>query len=580
MMKKRNLTSFLQENIKTFKFENLKNKKRFLIINLLYVILAFILLASSTFDFNQLSLPLDTLRGIIAQFQIIILFYLSLNFSEKGVITAWFLNAFSLSSFLSIMIIENNMLYMPGLIAYLTVAIIIYFIYRYQQELNSKVKELKKEKKKLEYMAYYDNLTEIANRALLIERLGYLSSMSKQEAINYKLIFIDFKNFKRINDSWGYHIGDDILKEIASRLNEITNENDLIARLGGDEFAIVVPRELTNKKLERYIRKIKRKLEITYKSGEREINLKAVFGIARFPKDGQNSKEIIKSADIAIYKAKNSMDKEIAFFAKDMEKDVLVDVQMEEALKKAIKNEEFHLLFQPQYKTNGKKLRGFEALIRWHSPENGTISPGRFIPVAEKTALIKEIGNWVLKTAIKKVKTIQKEIEGEPVLSINISVVQLTDPNFVEQVKNIVKQEKIEGFQLEFEITESLFISDQEYVIDVLYKLKDLGISIAMDDFGTGYASLSYLQHIPLDILKIDKAFIDLITQSSGERLENEKMMIPPIIEMAHEWGIKVVAEGVENIEQLHYLEDQNCDFIQGFLLNKPLDEDQITHIF
>jgi len=425
-------------------------------------------------------------------------------------------------------------------------------------------------------MAYYDNLTAVANREMLIKRLDYLSSMEAAESINYKLIFVDFKNFKRINDSWGYEIGDFILQEIAARLQKVVNENDLTGRLGGDEFAVIVQREMTDKNLRRYIRKIKREVEKPYRFENREISLDTNFGVSTFPDDGTNSKEIIRSADIAMYKAKNSNDKEIEFFAKNMEKDVILDVQMEESLKKAIRNQEFHLLFQPQYSTDPKKVRGFEALIRWHSPEVGTISPAHFIPVAEQTGLIKEIGAWVLETAINKFKNLKHQFEDKPILSINISVVQLTEPGFVEEVKEIIEEIGIDEIKLEFEITESLFISDQEYVIDVLYKLKELGISIAMDDFGTGYASLSYLQHIPLDVLKIDKTFIDLISQNPV----SEKMMVPPIIEMAHQWGIEVIAEGVETIEQLHYLEDHHCDYLQGYLLNKPLSEYQITRVF
>ncbi|RAK09334.1 diguanylate cyclase (GGDEF)-like protein [Halanaerobium saccharolyticum] len=575
-MTKKSMSAFLKNEIKNIKIRDCKNNKLFSFLISIYLLFAISLILSNSLKLFTLGPSADSVRGILAQFQIIILFYLTLNFGVKGFTAALILNIFSFSSIAANMIIEKTILYLPGVIAYTTVLIIMYFIYNYQQEINLKVEELTKEKKKLKYMAYYDNLTEIANREMIIERLDYLSSMSESESINYKLIFIDFKNFKKINESWGYEIGDFILQEIAARLHKNINENDLTGRLGGDEFAVVVQRELSQKELKRYIRKIKRELEKPYKYENREIILSSNFGISSFPEDGKNSKEIIRSADIAMYKAKNSMENEIEYFAKNMEKDVVAGVQMEDSLKKAIQNEEFHLLFQPQYKTDGKKLRGFEALIRWHSPELGTISPVRFIPVAEQTGLIKKIGNWVIKTAIYKFKNMKTDFKDEPVLSINISVVQLTDPDFVDQVKDIITKERIDGFKLEFEITESLFISDQEYVIDVLYKLKELGISIAMDDFGTGYASLSYLQHIPLDVLKIDKAFIDLISYKA----DHEKMMVPPIIEMAHQWGIKVVAEGVETVEQLHYLEDHNCDYLQGFLLNKPLSEFQITRVF
>jgi diguanylate cyclase (GGDEF)-like protein len=489
---------------------------------------------------------------------------------------ALILNVFSQSSMIAIMIMENEFAYIPGIIAYTTFLIVIFLIYNFQQEINLKVDELKTEKEKLEHLAYYDSLTEIANREMLIKELDNLSALAKNNSIKYKLIFIDLKNFKKINESWGFEIGDYILKESAQRLKKSTADSDLTGRLGGDEFAIVVQRELTEKELNKYIRKIKRELEKPYKYKHKEVILNSNFGISSFPQDGKNSQEIIRSADIAMYKAKTNLDKEIEFFAQHMEAEVVMGIQLEDALKTAIKNEEFYLMFQPQYKTDGKKLRGFEALLRLDSSLLGMVSPARFIPEAEKNGLIKEIGDWVLRTSIQKFKKLKDDFDQEVVLSINISVVQLTDPNFLNQVKEILEKEKPKGFKLEFEITESHFISDQEQVIDVLYRLKDLGITIALDDFGTGYASLSYLQHIPLDILKIDKSFIDLISNS----LEEEKMMVAPLIEMSHQWGVEVVAEGVETVDQLHYLEDHDCDYLQGFLFNKPLTEDQITNSF
>jgi len=576
MMTKQSLNNFLKDEIKKIKISDYINNKILILFNIFYIFSAVFLILSNSANLSSLNFSAATIRGIIVQLQIILLLSLTIKYALKGFVSALILNVFSIFSVLTLMIVGSSISFLPALIAYLTVLIILYLIFVYQQEISLKINQLKKEKKKLHYMAYYDNLTEIANREMLIERLDYLSSMSEAEKINYKLIFIDFKNFKKINDSWGYETGDYILQEIAFRLQKIVDENDLSARLGGDEFAVVVQRELEAEELKRYIRKIKRELERTYKYDQKEITLSSNFGISAYPEDGQNSKEMIRSADIAIYKAKQSFNKEIEFFAKNMEKDVIAGVQMEDSLKRAVKNQEFHLVFQPQYKIDGEKLRGFETLIRWHSPEQGTISPARFIPAAEKTGLIKEIGEWVIRTSIRKFKLLEEKFKEIPVLSINISVVQLTDPGFVAAVKKIIDEEKIKGFKLEFEITESLFISDQEYVIDVLYKLKELGISIAMDDFGTGYASLSYLQHIPLDVIKIDKAFIDLISQNPA----SEKMMVPPIIEMAQQWGIKVVAEGVETVEQLHYLEDHNCDYLQGFLLNKPLSEYQISKVF
>ncbi|MGM0499749.1 MAG: putative bifunctional diguanylate cyclase/phosphodiesterase [Bacillota bacterium] len=575
-MQGKRFVSFLKNEINNISTKDFIDNKLFILLNSFYLLTAIFLILSNSININSFNLSFDTMRGLTAQIQILILLYLSLNFKETGIVSALILNVFSQSSMIAIMVMENTFIYMPGIIAYTTFLIVILLIYNYQQEINLKVEELEKEKEKLQHLAYYDSLTEIANREMLIKELDQLSAMSKENSINYKLFFIDFKNFKRINESWGFEIGDFILKESADRLKNIINNSDLTGRLGGDEFAVIVQRELTEKALKRYIRKIKRELEKPYKFKDKEVVLNSNFGISSFPQDGKNSKEIIRSADIAMYKAKTNIDKEVEFFSKHMEKEVVMDVQMEDALKKAIKNEEFFLMFQPQYKTDGKDLRGFEVLLRWHSSELGTISPARFIPEAEKTGLIKEIGDWVIRKAIQRFNHLIKYIDQEVVLSINISVIQLTDNQFLENVKDILEEESIEGFKLEFEITESHFISDQEHVIDVLYKLKDLGITIALDDFGTGYASLSYLQHIPIDILKIDKSFIDLISNNSN----NPKMMVAPLIEMAHQWGIEVVAEGVETVDQLHYLEDYNCDYLQGFLFNKPLTEVQIIESF
>ncbi|CCU78537.1 diguanylate cyclase/phosphodiesterase (GGDEF & EAL domains) with PAS/PAC sensor(s) [Halanaerobium saccharolyticum subsp. saccharolyticum DSM 6643] len=575
-MQRKKHFSFLKNEIKNINIKDFKDNKFFILLNSFYLLTAVLLILSNSINIKSFNLSFDTIRGLISQIQILILLYLSLKFNKIGIVSALILNVFSQSSMIAIMIMENTFVYMPGIIAYSTFLIVIFLIYNYQQEINLKVEELEKEKEKLKHLAYYDSLTEIANREMLIKELDQLSVIAKNNSASYKLIIIDFKNFKRINESWGFEIGDYILKESANRLKNIVTGSDLIGRLGGDEFAVIVHRELTEKELNRYIRSIKRELEKPYRYDNQEVVLNSNFGISSFPQDGKNSKEIIRSADIAMYKAKNSIEKEIEFFSKHMEKEVVMNVQMEDALKKALKNQEFFLMFQPQYKTDGKHLRGFEVLLRWHSSELGTVSPAKFIPEAEKTGLIKEIGEWVIRKAIKRFNDLEKYFDKKLVLSINISVVQLTEPGFLEQVKDIIDSEGLNGFRLEFEITESHFISDQEHVIDVLYKLKDLGINIALDDFGTGYASLSHLQHIPLDILKIDKSFIDLIANNSNK----EKMMVVPLIEMSHQWGIEVVAEGVETIDQLHYLEDHNCDYLQGFLFNKPLTEAQIIESF
>ncbi|TDP26680.1 GGDEF domain-containing protein [Halanaerobium congolense] len=393
-MKKKRFFSFLKNEVSSISFNSLENNMFFVFLSSFYIIGAVLLILINSINITGLNISLDTTKGLISQLQILTLLYLSLNFKETGIAAALALNVFSQSSMIAIMIMENTFIYMPGIIAYTTFLIVIFLIHNYQQEINSKVEELETEKEKLQHLAYYDSLTKTANREMLIKELDYLSSLSDEKSINYTLIFIDFKNFKRINESWGFDIGDYILKEAAQRLKKIVHDSDLIGRLGGDEFAVVVHQQLEEKQLNRYIRSIKRELEKPYKYKSREVLLNSNFGISTFPQDGKNSKEIIRSADIAMYKAKTNVDKEIEFFAEHMEKEVVMDVQLEDVLKKAIKNEEFYLMFQPQYKTNGKELRGFEVLLRLHSSEFGTISPVRFIPEAEKKWFNKR--NWRL----------------------------------------------------------------------------------------------------------------------------------------------------------------------------------------
>lgn len=317
-MKKKRFFSFLKNEVSSISFNSLENNMFFVFLSSFYIIGAVLLILINSINITGLNISLDTTKGLISQLQILTLLYLSLNFKETGIAAALALNVFSQSSMIAIMIMENTFIYMPGIIAYTTFLIVIFLIHNYQQEINSKVEELETEKEKLQHLAYYDSLTKTANREMLIKELDYLSSLSDEKSINYTLIFIDFKNFKRINESWGFDIGDYILKEAAQRLKKIVHDSDLIGRLGGDEFAVVVHQQLEEKQLNRYIRSIKRELEKPYKYKSREVLLNSNFGISTFPQDGKNSKEIIRSADIAMYKAKTNVDKEIEFFAEHM----------------------------------------------------------------------------------------------------------------------------------------------------------------------------------------------------------------------------------------------------------------------
>lgn len=305
-----------------------------------------------------------------------------------------------------------------------------------------------------------------------------------------------------------------------------------------------------------------------------ELSISASLGISIYPQDGNDSVDLLKYADTAMYKAKDCGKNAVQFFCKEMKDEVLKKIEFENRLLSAIQNQEVFLVFQPQYRLGKKQLRGFETLVRWESPEFGLISPVNFIPVAEETGFIIQLGEWILNTACKKFKDIQDKYCVNLVVSVNISAVQIMDPSFVQMVKNVLEQTGLHGKYVEFEITESVFISSMEYVIRVLTELKETGIRIALDDFGTGYSSLNYIQKLPIDILKIDKTFIDSINHKDAKN-----QIVGSIISLVHQMDISVIAEGVENETQLAYLEDHNCDCIQGFLWGKPLCEQDMNQL-
>jgi EAL domain-containing protein (putative c-di-GMP-specific phosphodiesterase class I) len=288
-----------------------------------------------------------------------------------------------------------------------------------------------------------------------------------------------------------------------------------------------------------------------------------------FPADGDTAEELIKSAEAAMYKAKEGGRNGVRFFRKDMMEDILMKAQYESELRMSVQNKEIYLVFQPQYHTQSKKLRGFETLARWKSERLGAVSPAEFIPIAEQAGIIVPLGEWILENACRKLNQLIAIYGGDLIMSVNISAVQIMSPTFLSSVKRILHKTKTDPHNLEFEITESVMISSVEYVTKVLKQLSDLGIRIALDDFGTGYSSLSYLQMLPIDTLKIDKSFVDNIVEESMHRL-----MVGSIISLVHQLKMEVVAEGVDSDSQLGYLHDFDCDFIQGYIWGRPLSEE------
>jgi len=548
----------------------------------------------------------SNIGGVIAQVQVIISTYLVVSVKKRGYLIAVGLNIIeSIMAIFAVYLIGNKSA-IPGIIVPLGTIITVSIISLFGKRLNHRLKELTEQKEelsglyeevsvteeesrqqniiltkynaimikneeKLNYLAFTDVLTKLPNRKMIINRINQLVMQSRNKQEYFSVVFIDLDNFKRINDSRGHHIGDLLLQASALRLQTLISKEDMLGRLGGDEFALIIQSRFEKLEIFEYVESLRTVIIERFMIENSEFIISASFGISVFPQDGNDSADLLKCADTAMYKAKEHGKNGIQFFNKKMKAEVLQKIEFESRLISSIQNEEIFLVYQPQYSADTKRLKGFEALARWQSPELGLINPMEFIPVAEETGYIILMGEWILRTACKMFKYIQDTYKTELVIAVNISSVQIVDPSFIQMVKNVLDETKLSGEFLELEITESVFISSVDYVVDVFNELKEMGVRIALDDFGTGYSSLSYLQKLPINLLKIDKSFINSIN-----KLESNKQIVGSIISLVHKMGILVVAEGVENEEQLEYLKNYDCDYIQGFLWGRPLSENDL----
>lgn len=423
---------------------------------------------------------------------------------------------------------------------------------------------------KLYHMAYYDQLTDIPNRSLLTKKV------SEQISNNHPfyLCIIDLQNFKMINDTKGHNIGDQVLHTIAKRLEENLGEEELVARFGGDQFALILDNASKMLVLDDYIENLRKMVLSPIAIEETEISFYISIGIAKFPGDGLTAQEVIQSADIALYEAKNAGKHTCVAYEHYMVERIVERSEYERNLSRALLNNEFYMMYQPQYATDGKSLRGFEALVRWESPNKGSVSPASFIPIAEENGLIIKLGTWIMRESILKLKSLMDQYQADIIMSINVSAIQFQDDHFIDTVRNILQETGVEGKNIEFEITESVFMGSLDSVKETLNQIKQSGISIALDDFGTGFSSLSYLRDLPIDTLKIDKSFVDIIKDSN-----KNNDVVGSIIELAHSMHIEVVAEGVEYTNQLDYLESKKCETIQGYLFGKPVSGIDCTNV-
>lgn len=442
------------------------------------------------------------------------------------------------------------------------------------EEIAASEEELREKNEMLVSMAYYDSLTGLPNRKMIMENIENRIQESKLNNKKFHVVYIDADSFKKVNDAMGHFVGDEFLKFISSRMKEAIDSHDLIGRIGGDEFAYIIQRDIEKNQVMCEVEKLREIFQTPFKLRTTEIVMTASFGIASYPEDGDTIIKLLKNADMSMYKAKELGKNKVQFFDMKLREDFLNEARMEKFLSSALEKEEFYLVFQPQFERISREIRGFEVLLRWNSKELGNVSPLVFIEKAEEMRLIIPLGNWVLKKSCEKYIEFKKIYKKDFMISVNISMLQLEEDDFVENVIEIIKETGIEPDKLELEITESESTEEFNKLTSKLMQLRAFGVRIALDDFGTGYSSLNHLKKLPIDILKIDKSFIDDL----GEDMEGVHI-VKDIISLVHNLNILTVVEGVEAESQLNTLENYGCDFVQGFYLSVPLREEEVIEM-
>lgn len=428
--------------------------------------------------------------------------------------------------------------------------------------------------KEIEFMAYYDNLTKLPNRFLFEDRVNQAINLAKRSSNFISVIFIDLDSFKSVNDTIGHKGGDELLIQVAERLKNCVRKTDTVARFGGDEFMLMINNIKDHTVIQDIADKVMENFSEPFRVFGQDFLVTASAGVAIYPVDGENSAALVKNADIAMYKAKEKGRNRYALCTQEIKDEVQMSMELSNDLYRALDGDEFELYYQPQVDLATKQIAGVEALIRWNHPTKGMINPGTFIPIAEKNSLINGIGDWVLETACRQNKQWQDQGLPKIEMAVNLSAVQMINPNIAEKIENIIKESGLDPKYVELEITESIAIKETDYVLEVLNKLKKIGVSIAIDDFGTEYSSLSRLKDLPIDRIKIDMQFIQGI-----ESNEKDKAITMIIINLAKSLDLNVLAEGVETNEQLDYLNEQMCDYVQGYYYYRPMPASEMEEI-
>lgn len=523
----------------------IQNKDR---IRLFVLFLAYVLAQVCISSLDRMHLSMYNGVLMACQFAVCLLM-VRVNY-RFGAYISYGLIAVSILQMIRVVIFAHNMSPIPGLCnmsIYLVVLVVL------SRQFGIRERE-----------AVTDYLTGLWNRRGLYRQLAARTESEKP----FHVIYIDLGNFKFINDNYGHAYGDDLLKVVTKRMSGVVGRNGVLTRLGGDEFVLVLDGNFdAAETAERVLDAICEKA--TLKSGETMVDsyLTACAGIASYPKDAKDGEALIKYADIAMFEASRDKTKRICFFNKDMEQYLLRQMELEKLIKEGLEKNYFYLVYQPQYRLEGRKLRGFESLLRLKTADGKVVSPGEFIPVAEKGDLILQIDDYVLRRAMLEYRDIVKEAKDALTISVNVSAKNIGAPGFVDKVYRMLQETGFPANNLEIEITEYCLVQSVEVTIENIQKLRAAGVQVALDDFGTGYTSLSYLAKMPINLLKVDKSLVDDIVTD-----EKSRDFVTAVISMGHLMGCEVISEGVENEQQLSLLTGQECDFVQGYVWGRPLD--------
>ena len=448
----------------------------------------------------------------------------------------------------------------------ITIFLLIITVSLIYKLINNYTAELHRQKDNLDYQAHHDALTGLPNRVLFNDRLEQAIKKASRQKKGLALFFIDLDRFKQINDSLGHIIGDEVLKIISERLKYAVRDEDTISRLGGDEFTVITEDLRRGTDASLLAQKILHTLsEPIYIEGQ-TLYISNSIGISLYPEDDLDANNLLKYADAAMYKAKEEGRNNFQYYSSDMTELAFEKVVMEANLRKALKNEELIVYYQPQINARSNKLIGMEALVRWQHPSKGVIYPDEFISLAEETGLIVKLDRWVMQSAMNQIVSWNKKGLNPGVLALNLAMKQLQEEDFISMLENMIKDTKCKYEWLEFEVTEGEIMKNPENTIKILNKITNLGIELAIDDFGTGYSSLSYLKRLPVDKLKIDRSFVKDLPDD-----EEDIGITKAVIALAKSLKLKIIAEGVETKEQKEFLLANGCENIQGYFYAKPM---------